>query len=58
MKFGRVGVLMKTQLCTIFLTILANRGRVIKVERSENGRFWLFWLVYSGKIGQKVGILV
>ena len=58
MKFGRVGVLMKTQLCTIFLTILANRGRVIKVKRSQNGRFWLFWLVYGVKIGQNVGILV
>ena len=56
MKFGRVGVLMKTQLCSIFLTILANRGRVIKVERSENGRFWLFWLVYGGKVGPNVGM--
>ena len=57
MKFGRVGVLMKTQLCTIFLTILANMVWVIKVERSENGRFWLFRLVYGGKVGPNVGIL-
>ena len=57
MKFGRVGVLMKTQL-VIFLIILSNKGQVIKVERLENGRFWLFWLVYGVKIGQNVGILV
>ena len=56
MKFGRVGVLTKTQLCVIFLTILANRGRVIKVKRLQNGRFWQYWLVYGGKVGPNVGM--
>ena len=35
MKFGRVGVLMKTQLVS-FLIILSNKGQVIKEERLEN----------------------